>query len=70
MILSGRVQLRSSDRGRAGIGPPGETEIQRLNPGRESRILRVTGWKTLARGSLNLVVEDDVIERLGLRADT
>ena len=64
MVFSGRVQLRSSDHGRAGIGPPGETEIQRLNPGRESRILRVIGWKTLAHGSLNLVVDDDVIERL------
>ncbi len=64
MSFSGRVELRSSDPGRAGIGPPGEAEIQRLNPSRVSSLLRVTGWKTLAPGSLNLVVEDAVIEGL------
>lgn len=46
-------------------GPPGETEILRLNPQRESMIRTVTGWETLAPGSLNLVVDDSVVERLG-----
>ena len=45
-------------------GPPGETEIQRLNPAREREILRVTGWKQLASGSLNLEVDDWVVEAL------
>ncbi len=65
MVFRGRVEFRSSDPGRARTGPPGETEIQRLNPSRASNILRVTGWKTLAGGSLNLAVEDAVIEALG-----
>ena len=56
--------MRSSAGGRPGTGPPGEAEIQRLNPSRESAIRRVTGWETMAPGSLNLVVEDSVVERL------
>jgi hypothetical protein len=64
MVFSGRVQLRSSDSSRPGTGPPGEAEIQRLNPGRESVIRHITGWETLAPGSLNLVVEDAVVDSL------
>jgi len=64
MVFTGRVQPRSSDGRRAGTGPPGEAEIQRLNPSRESAIRRVTGWETLAPGSLNLLVEDAVVDGL------
>ena len=42
--------------GRQPDGPPGETEVLRLNPGRRTRILNATGWKTLEPGSLNLAV--------------
>ena len=64
MVFTGRIQLRSSAGGRAGTGPPGEAGIQRLNPSRESAIRRVTGWEALAPGSLNLMVEDSVVESL------
>jgi CTP-dependent riboflavin kinase len=46
-------------------GPPGETEIQRLNPSRVSMILSATSWQALAPGTLNLAVDSSVIEDLG-----
>lgn len=64
MQFSGRFQRRSSDGRKNVVRPPGETEIQRLNPKRESDILSVTGWETLADGSLNLAVEQSVVEAL------
>ena len=63
MRFQGRVWIRSSSG--SVKGPPGETEIQLLNPDRERGILRVTGWQQLAPGSLNLAVEDSVVEALG-----
>lgn len=65
MTFSGRVQLRSSGDPLAGSGPPGESEVQRLNPEREVRILKATGWQSLAPGSLNLEVHDQVLDDLG-----
>jgi hypothetical protein len=65
MTFSGRVQFRSSAGPSAGTGPPGESEIQRLNPARERRILAATRWPTLAPGSLNLEVENGVLDNLG-----
>lgn len=64
MLFKGKVQSRSSAP-QARTGPPGESEIQRLNPQRESAIRRVTGWDMLAPGSLNLAVDDSVVEALG-----
>lgn len=64
MIFDGRFRPRSSRGPSAGSGPPGEAEIQRLNPGHSSSILAVTGWKSLAPGSLNLVVEHSIVEGL------
>lgn len=55
MKFAGEYCPRSSV-GRQPGGPPGETEVLRLNPGRRTRILDVTGWKTLEPGSLNLAV--------------
>lgn len=61
--FTGRVELRSS--AGAGPGPPGEAEIQGLNPGRVERILAATGWPRLEPGSLNLRVPERVVEALG-----
>ena len=65
MVFDGRVRPRSSASNRPVTGPPGETEIQRLNPPRVSMILNATGWQALAPGSLNLAVDHSVIEDLG-----
>jgi hypothetical protein len=64
MVFQGRVQFRSSSGPRAGSGPPGESEVQQLNPGRERRIREVTGWDRLTAGSLNLAVADSVVQEL------
>jgi hypothetical protein len=61
MEFEGKVQFRSSVRL---SGPPGETEVLRLNPQREKQILEVTGWKTLKHGSLNLAVDNNVLDKL------
>jgi hypothetical protein len=55
MKFAGEYHPRSSV-GRQPGGPPGETEVLRLNPDRHTRILDATGWKTLEPGSLNLAV--------------
>ncbi len=65
MVFEGRVQLRSSSGPRAGTGPPGETEVQRLNPQRGLAIRRAAGWDKMAPGSLNLAVSDSIVEELG-----
>lgn len=70
MIFSGRVQFRSSSGPRAGTGPPGEKAIQRLNPNRERRIRAATGWDSLAPGSLNLAVDDSVLQELARHVPT
>ena len=62
LTFRGTVNLRSS----AGAGgPPGETEILRLNPQRKDGILKATGWDKLEPGSLNLDVATNVVEELG-----
>lgn len=62
MRFTGKVQFRSSIR--PGIGPPGEAEVLALNPERATRILAATGWDRLEPGSLNLGVENSVVEAL------
>jgi hypothetical protein len=64
MTFAGRVKFRSS-LGTASSGPPGESEIQRRNPDRVERIRAITGWDTLALGTLNLDVNESVLEQLG-----
>jgi len=59
--FDGKVQFRSSVRP---SGPPGEAEVQRLNPQRVTQILEVTGWNSLEPGSLNLAVDDGVLDVL------
>ncbi len=60
----GRVWLRSSLRPEITTEPPAEREIQQRNPHRVRNILRVTGWKTLECGSLNLRVDNSVVDAL------
>jgi hypothetical protein len=64
MLFTGRVQRRSSEVAKPKTGPPGEAEIQRLNPHREQTIRSITRWESLAPGSLNLLVEDAVVTAL------
>ncbi len=62
MRFAGVVESRSSlpETG----GPPGESDILALNPGRLQGILAATGWSKLYPGSLNLGVLEDVVHRL------
>jgi len=64
MFFTGRFFVRGSAAQRSPTQAPSESQIQQLNPKRKSAILNVTGWKTLADGSLNLHVDDAVVEAL------
>jgi hypothetical protein len=57
------VTFRSSLPGAA--GPPGEADLLRINPQREIELCACTGWPRLEPGSLNLRVDDSVVEHLG-----
>lgn len=57
-IIRGVVGFRSS---RSPEGPPGESEIQRLNPNRVELILGMTGWERLEAGSLNVECDQNVL---------
>jgi len=65
VVLQGVVSSRSS---RGSGGPPGETEVMRLNPQREQKLLEITGWSRLAPGTLNVECSEtglaDVFARL------
>jgi hypothetical protein len=61
------VTFRSSLPGAA--GPPGEAELLRINPEREVALCTCTGWTKLEPGSLNLRVEDGVVDQLGERVE-
>jgi hypothetical protein len=68
MLFIGQYDPRSSATGtRQPNQPPGESEIQQLNPGRRARIVAATGWSNLVPGSLNLRVERSVVEELASR---
>ena len=62
MKFTGKVFFRSS--AAPATGPPGEAEVQRLNPQRATTILEATGWPRLEPGSLNLKVERSVVSDL------
>ena len=62
LTFEGVVHFRSSVA--PGIGPPGEAHVLALNPERETRILACTGWDRLEPGSLNLTVEQRVLDGL------
>ncbi len=62
MKFQGTVQFRSSIR--PGAGPPGESEVLVLNPQRVENILKTTGWSRLEPGSLNLTVDNAVVNDL------
>lgn len=57
----GVVSLRSSKNDN---GPPGEMLILELNPQRRAKILELTGWDALEPGTLNLEVDNTVVEQL------
>jgi CTP-dependent riboflavin kinase len=61
--FEGIVGSRSSKEG-APRGPVGEAEILALNPQRRTAILAATGWSDLVPGTLNLEVEQRVVEGL------
>ena len=63
MVIVGQVESRSSSAA-FGDGPPGESEIHRLNPQREQRIRRAMDWESLEPGSLNLRVDGDAVASL------
>lgn len=63
MVIVGQVESRSSSASFRG-GPPGESEIHRLNPQREQRIRRAMDWESLEPGSLNLRVDGDALGSL------
>lgn len=62
--FTGTVSSRSS---KSAVGPPGERAILDLNPERRERILELTVWPSLYSGSLNLQVDDSVLDLLGQR---
>jgi hypothetical protein len=59
--FTARVSARSS---RGDGGPPGETEVLRLNPQRQTMILDATGWNQLTPGTLNLEVAKEIVDQL------
>jgi len=61
MKFKATISSRSSSHA---SGPPGETEILRLNPQRCEMILAETGWNELVEGTLNLEVNKDVVSQL------
>jgi hypothetical protein len=61
MEFMARVSSRSS---RGAGGPPGEAEVLRLNPQRQTMILDATGWSQLIPGTLNLEVAPELVEQL------
>jgi hypothetical protein len=61
MEFIARVSSRSS---RGAGGPPGEAEVLRLNPNRQTMILDATGWSQLIPGTLNLEVAQELVEQL------
>lgn len=62
MKFQGTVYFRSS--ARPGSGPPGEAQVLAENPQRLENILRITGWSRLESGTLNLTVDDAVVDSL------
>lgn len=60
--FAGIVETRSS--APQSGGPPGEAEVLALNPHRKDAILKITGWKELYPGTLNLGTGEDTLQRL------
>jgi CTP-dependent riboflavin kinase len=56
-IVSSRSSKKSD-------GPPGEAEVLRLNPQRLNTLLTHTGWERLNKGTLNLEVDESVVNEL------
>jgi len=60
--FQGSVSSRSSKR--PDQGPPGEAEIQRLNPQREKLLCGSTGWTRLEPGSLNVEADEEALQTI------
>ena len=63
MVIVGQVESRSSSAS-SRDGPPGESEIHRLNPQRELKIRKAMDWDSLEPGSLNLRVDGNAVASL------
>ncbi len=61
MQFKGKVYSRSFKKKG---GPPGEAELIDLNPKRRSVILKIMRWDDLFKGTLNLEVNEEVVENL------
>ena len=65
MTFAGTVRLRSTSADpRKRRGPAGEAEVFRCNPQRKRRIMEVTRWRDVFKGTLNLDVDDGVVAGL------
>ena len=62
MTFQGRIELRSTQQD--ANGPPGESQIQALNPRRKLTICQRMRWGTLAPGSMNLIVDHQTVHLL------
>jgi CTP-dependent riboflavin kinase len=58
------VRLRSSRPGAVKKGPAGEAELLQLNPQRLQAIRQLTGWSDVYPGTLNLQVNECVLDEL------
>src|ERR1700752_3635590 len=61
LTFVGTVKLRSSlvsGSVRPWNGPPGEAEVQSMNPQRAKKLCSLTGWPRLEPGTLNVVIAD------------
>lgn len=59
--FEGVVSSRSS---KSADGPPGERIILELNPNRREKLLELTSWRGLYPGTLNLEVDNTVLDLL------
>ena len=64
MIFKGTVRRRSSADSPKQPEVAGEAKVFRRNPKRKCRIMKMTGWKTVFDGTLNLVVDKGVFADL------
>ena len=60
-----RKTIRGTATSRNSNRPPSETEIIKLNPGREEVLKKLMSWPSLAPGTLNVSCNQRYVERLG-----
>ncbi len=62
MLFSGQVNPRS--RGKTGLLAISESEIIKVNPNRQNKLMEIGGWDKLELGTLNLAVNPEIVEQL------